>query len=140
MHLWFFLQYGIPPNSIFFSTNNSQNWSNISWIIFAMVITNLCLGFSIFLNWNFNIFFFIFVNMGSNGNENVKTHNSYTLQPKVFKLVLNPPTPPNFFTKPRWGLLKLSFWYLWFFPEISNSQCIPYEGTKNFSYLKDKQL
>ncbi len=50
-----------------------------------------------FQSWKFFFFyffyeyFFVSVNIGPYGSENFKKYSSYTSQPKVLKLVLNPP-------------------------------------------------
>ena len=54
-------------------TNHSWKFLNFSWIFFPMVHTKLCWDFWNVKNWNFNHFFFFFVYMGPNGNENFKT-------------------------------------------------------------------
>ncbi len=66
-------------------------------------------------NWNFNIFFIFFFNMGPHGSENYKKLlPPYKSQPTVFKLVLNfPAIGPH---KTTLGTFEiLSFWFLTIF-------------------------
>ncbi len=75
-----------------------------------------------FENWNFNDFFFVFVNMGPKGSEISKRY-SYKSQRKVFKLVLNVLPNGPFFKFWVWDFYRFFFFFL----KISN---LPKE-TKN---------